>query len=61
MTDLFKASKFFYHYLKQYKWSFLFIFDGDSGNVSASASASLCRRSVPRVGELCWWFDARGR
>ena len=26
MTDLFKASKFFYHYLKQYKWSFLFIF-----------------------------------
>ena len=26
MTDLIKASKFFYHYLKRYKVSFLFIF-----------------------------------
>ena len=26
MTDLFKASKFFYHYLKQYKWSCVLIF-----------------------------------
>ena len=26
MTDLMKASKFFYHYLKRYKVSFLFIF-----------------------------------
>ncbi|MEY8445709.1 ABC transporter ATP-binding protein [Enterococcus ratti] len=26
MTDLFKASKFFYHYLKRYKVSFFFIF-----------------------------------
>ena len=26
MTDLIKASKFFYHYLKRYKLSFFFIF-----------------------------------
>src|SRR5699024_2690702 len=26
MTDLIKASKFFYHYLKRYKFSFFFIF-----------------------------------
>lgn len=62
MTDLFKASKFFLPLLKTIQVVVSIHFcDGDSGNVSASTSASLYRRSVPGIGELCWRFDARGR
>ena len=38
MTDLIKASKFFYHYLKRYKVSFLFIFLASDLFTSQSAA-----------------------
>ncbi|EPH96446.1 MULTISPECIES: ABC transporter ATP-binding protein [unclassified Enterococcus] len=45
MTDLIKASKFFYHYLKRYKMSFFFIF------VSVIAATYLQVKAPQYVGE----------
>ncbi len=43
MTDLIKASKFFYHYLKRYKVSFLF----------TSQSAAIRWGSYSGISEIC--------
>ena len=50
MTDLIKASKFFYHYLKRYKVYFLSNFRSD---LFTSQSASIRWGSYSGISEIC--------
>lgn len=55
MTDLIKASKFFYHYLKRYKVSFLFIFLAifAATDLFTSQSAAIRWGSYSGISEIC--------
>ena len=51
MTDLIKASKFFYHYLKRYKVSFLL--SNFRSDLFTSQSAAIRWGSYSGISEIC--------